>query len=136
MKIVRSKYLPPSRRHVAINLFGIFFVHPNVHVNERLINHERIHTAQMRELLYIPFYLIYLIEWLLRLVMKDNAYLSIGFEREAYRNEHDPNYLEHRKHYAWVKYLRKNKKNKRKKKTKKSKKPKKYNQLHDEQTRN
>ena len=78
MKIVRSKYLPPSRRHAAINLFGIFFVHPNVHVNERLINHERIHTAQMRELLYIPFYLIYLIEWLLRLVMKDNAYLSIG----------------------------------------------------------
>lgn len=118
MKIVRSKYLPPSRRHAAINLFGIFFVHPNVHVNERLINHERIHTAQMRELLYIPFYLIYLIEWLLRLVMKDNAYLSIGFEREAYRHEDDPSYLEYRKHYAWVKYLRKKNKRQRKRKRK------------------
>lgn len=113
MKIVRSRYLPPLRRHVAINLFGVFFVHPNVHVNERLINHERIHTAQMRELGYIPFYLIYLIEWLIRLIMKGNAYLSIGFEREAYRHENDSEYLDHRKHYAWVKYLKK--KNKRKK---------------------
>ena len=119
MKIVRSRYLPPLRRHAAINLFGVFFVHPNVHVSKRLINHERIHTAQMRELLYLPFYLIYLIEWLVRLLFKDNAYLSIGFEREAYRHERDPEYLEHRKHYAWVKYLKKNyKKRKRKKRNK------------------
>lgn len=109
MKIVRSRYLPPLRRHAAINLFGVFFVHPGVHVSERLINHERIHTAQMRELGYLPFYLIYLIEWLLRLVTKDNAYLSIGFEREAYRHEDDMHYLERRKHYAWVNYLRKKK---------------------------
>lgn len=119
MKIVRSRYLPPLRRHAAINLFGVFFVHPDVHVSKRLINHERIHTAQMRELLYLPFYLIYLIEWLVRLLFKDNAYLSIGFEREAYRHERDPEYLEHRKHYAWVKYLKKNyKKRKRKKRNK------------------
>ena len=113
MKIVRSRYLPPLRRHVAINLFGVFFVHPNVHVNERLINHERIHTAQMRELGYLPFYLIYLIEWFIRLVMKGNAYLSISFEREAYRHENDFDYLSRRKHYAWVKYLKKKNKKKR-----------------------
>ena len=119
MKIVRSRYLPPLRRHVAINLFGVFFVHPEVEVNERIINHERIHTAQMRELGYLPFYLIYLIEWLIRLVLKGNAYMSIGFEREAYRHEHDHNYLENRKHYAWVKYLKKkNKANRRRKKKK------------------
>lgn len=114
MKIVRSRYLPPLRRHAAINLFGVFFVHPNVCVDERLINHERIHTAQMRELLYLPFYLIYLTEWVFRLVTKENAYLNIGFEREAYRHEHDPHYLERRKHYAWVKYMRKKKKKKKK----------------------
>ena len=111
MKIIRSKYLPPLRRHSAINLFGVFFVHPNVHVSRRLINHERIHTAQMRELGYLPFYLIYLIEWLIRLVPKGNAYYNISFEREAYKYEHNFHYLEHRKHYAWFKYLKK--KNKR-----------------------
>lgn len=121
MRIVRSRYLPPLRRHAAINLFGVFFVHPGVHVSERLINHERIHTAQMRELGYLPFYIIYLIEWMLRLVMKDNAYLSISFEREAYKHEDEPDYLERRKHYAWVKYLKK-KNIKRKKKRKNNKK--------------
>lgn len=109
MKIVRSRYLPPLRRHAAINLMGVLFVHPDVHISKRLINHERIHTAQMRELAFLPFYLIYLIEWLLRLVMKDNAYMSIGFEREAYINENDYDYLNRRKHYAWVKYLKKKK---------------------------
>lgn len=104
--------MPPMRRYAAINLFGVFFVHPDVRVTKTLINHERIHTAQMREMAYIFFYLIYLIEWLLRLVMKGNAYMSIGFEREAYANEHNYNYLEKRKHYAWVKYLRKKKKKK------------------------
>ena len=115
MIIVRSRYMPPLRRHAAINIFGMFFVHPDVHVTERLINHERIHTAQMRELAYLPFYLIYLIEWLLRLFMKSNAYMSIGFEREAYKHENDLNYLKHRKHYAWVKYMRKKKRDKKKK---------------------
>jgi len=99
--------MPPLRRHAAINIFGVFFVHPDVHINERLINHERIHTAQMRELAYIPFYIIYMIEWLLRLVMKNNAYMSISFEREAYRHENEPDYLEKRKHYAWIKYMTK-----------------------------
>jgi hypothetical protein len=118
MKIVRSRYLPPSRRHVAINLFGVFFVHPNVHVNERIVNHERIHTAQMRELCYIPFYLIYLTEWLIRLMMKGNAYMSISFEREAYRHEFEYDYLKHRKHYAWVKFIKKKNKKYRKRKKK------------------
>lgn len=113
MKIVRSKYLPPSRRFSAINLFGVFFVRPEVRVTKLLINHESIHTAQMRELLYLPFYLIYCIEWLVRLFLKGNAYFNLSFEREAYRNEHDFQYLEKRKHYAWIKYIRKKKRKKR-----------------------
>ena len=120
MKIVRSRYLPPLRRHVAINFFGLLFVHPGVDINRRLVNHERIHTAQMRELLYIPFYIIYLIEWTIRLAMKDNAYRSISFEREAYRHESDFDYIDQRKHFAWVKYLRMKNKKTRKKRRKKN----------------
>ena len=106
MIIIRTKYLPPSRNYSAINLFGVFFVHPDVQVNKRLINHESIHTAQMRELLYLPFYIIYLVEWLIRLFLKGNAYFNISFEREAYKNESNYDYLEQRKHYSWTKYLR------------------------------
>lgn len=119
MIIVRTKYLPPSRNFTAINLFGVFFVHPDVKITKRLINHESIHTAQMRELLYLPFYIIYLIEWLVRLFFRGNAYFNISFEREAYKNEYDYDYLEQRKHFAWIKYMRKKKGAKKSKKRKK-----------------
>ena len=107
MIIIRTKYLPPSRNYSAINLFGVFFVHPDVQVNKRLINHESIHTAQMREMLFVPFYIFYLVEWLVRLMMRGNAYRNISFEREAYDNQRNPDYLRHRRHYAWLKYMRK-----------------------------
>lgn len=113
MIIVRTKYLPPSRNYTAINLFGVFFVHPDVKITKRLINHESIHTAQMRELLYLPFYIIYLLEWFIRLFFRGNAYFNISFEREAYDNEYDYHYLEKRKHYAWIKYVKKKKRKKK-----------------------
>ena len=47
------------------------------------------HTAQMKEMLYIFFYLWYVVEWIIRLFMKGNAYRNISFEREAYSNEDD-----------------------------------------------
>ena len=107
MIIIRTRYLPPSRNYTAINLFGVFFVHPDVRVDRRLVNHESIHTAQMRELLYVPFYVLYLMEWLVRLFFRGNAYYNLSFEREAYKNEGDYDYLNHRIHYAWIKYMRK-----------------------------
>lgn len=74
------------------------------------INHESIHTAQMKEMLYVFFYLWYVIEWLVRLVQYRNArtaYRNIGFEREAYMNQGNMGYLQGRGRYAWVKYLKK-----------------------------
>ena len=73
------------------------------------INHESIHTAQMKEMLYVFFYLWYVIEWLVRLVRYRNAhtaYRNIGFEREAYMNQGNMGYLQGRGRYAWVKYLK------------------------------
>lgn len=46
---------------IAINLFGIIVTCEELSKEE--LNHELIHTAQARELLYIPFYLWYIIEW-------------------------------------------------------------------------
>lgn len=79
------------------------FVREHIPVNSRLINHESIHTAQMRELLFVPFYIIYLIEWMIRLCQTGNlrdAYFAISFEKEAYRNDLNLDYLPRRKWFA------------------------------------
>lgn len=108
MKIVRSKYIP-LRGFCAINLLGILFVHPGVYLSQELINHERIHTAQLLEMGIIGFYLWYVAEWLVRLPRRGNAYRNISMEREAYDNQRDMTYLKRRRHYAWRKYLKANK---------------------------
>ena len=63
MKIVRNNIIP-FKGFLAINLFGILFVRGDNYISPQVINHEKIHTAQMRELLYIPFYLWYVLEWM------------------------------------------------------------------------
>ena len=105
MKIIRTRILPFSG-FTAINLLGILFVHPGVYLSNELINHERIHSAQQRELLFLFFYLAYVFEWLARLPMRGNAYRNISFEREAYANQRDLNYLKYRRHYAWRHYMK------------------------------
>ena len=108
MKIIRNNIIP-FKGFAAINLFGVLFVRKNATVTQRMINHESIHTAQMKEMLYVFFYVWYVTEWLVRLFMKGNAYRNISFEREAYGNERNAAYIGERKRYAWVRYLKTNK---------------------------
>jgi len=72
------------------------------------MNHERIHIKQQLELLILPFYVIYLIEfgigWL-RHKNKKKAYMNISFEREAYKNDTDFSYLKKREWWAWKKHF-------------------------------
>ena len=99
MKIIRNPFIPfPG--FAAINLFGVLFVRSNVKITERLLNHERIHTAQMKELGYIFFYIIYVLEWLVRLFLPGNAYENVSFEREAYLFDGSKSYLQQRKRFA------------------------------------
>ena len=58
MKIIRNNIIP-FKGFKAINLFGILFVRGNAELSDEVINHESIHTAQMKEMLYIPFYIWY-----------------------------------------------------------------------------
>ncbi|MBR5331729.1 MAG: hypothetical protein IKV32_00310 [Muribaculaceae bacterium] len=72
-------------------------------MDKYVVNHELIHTAQQKELLWIPFYIAYIIEWLFKLIKYRNshrAYMDISFEKEAYTHGHDLSYLSHRKHFA------------------------------------
>lgn len=113
MKIIYNNIIP-FKGFVAINLFGVLFARKeyknyltdSVGLNH-IINHESIHTAQMKELLYVGFYIWYFIEWLVQLIINIKnpsiAYYCIRFEREAYAHQHDSNYLKNRKHYNWLK---------------------------------
>ena len=114
MKIIYN-YLIPFSGFKAINLFGILFARKGANINERTLNHERIHSEQMRELLFVPFYLLYIIEFIIRIPMSDfdvhKAYRNISFEREAFANDENFEYLKTRKLFSAFKYLKSNFKN-------------------------
>ncbi len=105
MKVIINKYIPP-KGYLAITLFGMVFAKRELNKEEQ--NHEAIHIRQGNEMLWLPFYLIYVTEWLIRLIQyrdRTEAYYNISFEREAYSNQHNLNYLNSRKWYSWVKYI-------------------------------
>jgi hypothetical protein len=84
----------------AIAIFPFIFVHPSTEINDRLINHERIHLRQQVEMLVIPFYVWYLIEYFTK------GYYQVSFEREAYTNDSNLNFLKSRKFFNFVKYIK------------------------------
>lgn len=98
--IVKCPIVPEG---ICINLFGTMWARDTSWLDDTIINHERIHTAQQRELLFVPFYIIYVLEWLwllVRLRSWRRAYYAISFEREAYGHGSDPAYLQTRRHYS------------------------------------
>ncbi len=73
-----------------------------------LINHERIHLRQQRELFLLPFYLLYFTEWMVRSIYyrdRYKAYRNLSFEREAYGNEGNLLYLKQRKPFSFFNYF-------------------------------
>jgi len=103
--IIRNNLIP-FKGFAAINICGVIFVRNGVVVSNRLLNHERIHTRQMLEMLVVVFYLWYLVEWAVKLFRYGRmSYYHISFEREAYRNELDYSYPEKRKLFSWLKYI-------------------------------
>jgi hypothetical protein len=73
-----------------------------------LLNHERIHLRQQLELFIIPFYLLYLLNYVVNLIQfknHDKAYYNIVFEREAFMMDKNLEYLKKRKFWSWVSYI-------------------------------
>lgn len=83
----------------AIAIFPFVILRSDANPDETLINHERIHLRQQLEMLIIPFYIWYLIEFYTK------GYFNISFEKEAYQNESNLNYLKQRKLFNFTKYL-------------------------------
>lgn len=103
MKVIYNNLIP-FKGFAAINLFGVIFARKEATITEAVLRHEEIHTAQMRELFYVGFYILYFLEWLFRLVRQtytgENAYRYISFEREAFTHAGKRNYLATRKAFA------------------------------------
>lgn len=97
------------KNYVGLSLWPfIILKHDKLKNDKDLINHEKIHLRQQKELLIIPFYIFYVLEWALRSLFYFDtykAYQNLSFEREAYKNEKIPDYLEKRKPYNFMKYI-------------------------------
>jgi hypothetical protein len=77
-------------------------------IGEDTLNEERIHTEQMRWLLFLPYYLFYIIFFLIYLLKTMNfnrAYELNPFEREAKVNRKNKDYCQTRDKYGWLFYF-------------------------------
>ena len=108
MLLIVSKYLIP-KGFKGLTAFPFVFVKYQLDKeNLVFINHEKIHLSQQKELLVFPFFIWYFLEYLFRLIQFKNrniAYRNISFEREAYANESNLNYLKNRPVFEFIKYL-------------------------------
>lgn len=93
MIIVKNNIIP-FKGYKAISIWPFIFVRKDCKFDDVCLNHEKIHLVQQLELLIIPFYIIYLVEWIFK------GYKNISFEKEAYSNDNNLDYLKTRKHYS------------------------------------
>jgi len=107
MKIVYNNIIP-FKGYKAVNLFGVLFVRKEAKMSQKDLTHEAIHTAQMRETLYVFFYLWYAVEWLVKVFRYWNfhtAYRHVSFEQEAYLMESVDGYDKNRAYYNWLSFV-------------------------------
>lgn len=105
--IVSKQLVPKGFRGLTIFPF-IFIKWEKDRQDQCLINHEMIHIYQQFEMLFLPFFVWYIVEFLIRWAHYKNAglaYRNISFEREAYTNDRDAGYLSNRRWFAFRKYL-------------------------------
>ncbi|MDR6966946.1 hypothetical protein J2X31_000946 [Flavobacterium arsenatis] len=110
MFVIVTKYLIP-KGYNGLTLFPFIMVRNDFDkANKVLINHEKIHIKQQMQLLVFPFLIWYMIEFLFRWFQfkdRNKAYRNISFEREAYANEQNLNYINEMRFWSFHNYLKK-----------------------------
>ena len=108
MIVLVLKYLTPKGFR-GITLFPfVILVSRKDREDAVMLNHERIHISQQKEMLVLPFFVWYGMEFIWRWIQYKNkhvAYRNISFEREAYGNEKDLGYLKRRSFWSFFEYL-------------------------------
>ena len=105
--IIRNNIIP-FKGYKLMAVWPFIFARKNANIKDVDLNHEKIHFKQQGEMLLILFYAWYGVEWLIKAIKYksfDKAYENISFEREAYTNEKNLEYLNNRKWYSWFKYI-------------------------------
>ena len=128
MKKVYNNFIP-FKGFKALTIWPFMFIRKDATISDVNMNHEKIHAAQQKEMNIVVFvlllfaafvglfplwrvictpfvyFVLYGIEYVIRLFMygfdKDKAYINISFEREAYANQYNFDYLSTRKAFAW-----------------------------------
>ncbi len=101
--IVSKRFVPKGYAAMAVWPF-VFFREKRLVTASRL-NHERIHLRQQIELLVLPFFIWYAVDFLIKYAKYRNwkqAYRNIIFEKEAYANGDDLSYLKSRKTWGFM----------------------------------
>lgn len=108
MILIVSKYLVPQG-YRGLTVFPLVFLKSAESKRDAvLVNHEKIHLRQQLELLVLPFFVWYGLEFLIRFLKyrdRQMAYRKISFEQEAYANEKNLHYLKQRSFWRFLKYL-------------------------------
>lgn len=118
MKIVENSILPP-KGYKAMTIGPFIFVKKGTVLSDRDVNHEAIHWEQYKETFIIGFFLVYVIEFILKFILRsftievktdgrsywNRVYHSLSMEREAYNHQDEPDYINERKYFAWLKEI-------------------------------
>lgn len=132
---VAKVFLFPSYKAITF-LYNSFFKDKEEDLLQEDIDHERTHQVQQIEcsivglilgiilwvlfdisfwwvvvLCFGLFYLWYVIEYLIIMCFakwnkQNERYHDVSFEEEAHNNDKNPSYLEDRKPFAWIKYIK------------------------------
>jgi len=102
-------FLPKNTTVITLAPFGIYFKNEKNIKFTYIVNREKIHWRQQMEMFIIPYYVWYMIEYLIKVIIYgEYAHASISFEREAYKYNTNPMYYINRKRYAWIQFIFKN----------------------------
>ena len=110
IKFKECKWFGPRRFTLTIFPFIIFKKEYVELVSEPFleldINYESIRIQQQKELLVIPYFIWFNVEYCIKFVFYGiDAYDNVSFIREAFTHESDKEYLKNRKFWAFLKYL-------------------------------
>lgn len=111
MILIKDNQLLPTEGYSAITIWPFVFVDTDSQKwkdedrRKELLNHEKIHLEQQKELLVLPFYLLYFLDIFVKLFIYSDygeAYRNSIFEKEAHEHDKDLEYLEKRKRWNYL----------------------------------
>lgn len=95
-------------KYSGFSFFVFVWINKYVENKKRIIHHEKIHFWQQVELLFVLQWLLYVGFYCinrLKGMNHDDAYRNNPFEKEAFANDYNLNYLNTRRFLSWVRYV-------------------------------